>query len=178
MIQPLRARHRRWITALAVLLPAAFVLALAARPAPPAAVALSPALDPAAETARPLAGWDDLWRGADLSTRVSRGRDGGLRLDLEATAAPAAPDLLVYWVPSGTPAAGSDPATETPTDAALPPDAMLLGPFAGGAYGLRLPPGAAGGGGLLLYSLAHGRIAAGAELPPIAPPAPGPETAP
>jgi len=156
VIRPLRLRHRRWTTALAVLLPAGVVLALATRPGPPPRMALPPVLAPEPPAARPLAGWDGLWRGAELTTRIGAVPDGGLRLDLEARVPVEAPDLLVYWHP----AAGAEPGA-----AALPPGATLLGTFAGGAYGLPLPAAARGGGALILYSLAHGEVAAAAELP-------------
>lgn len=156
MIRPLRIRHRRWTTALAVLLPAGVVLALATRPAPPPATALPPALAPEPPAARPLAGWQGLWRGTELTTRIGAVPDGGLRLDLEPSAPVRAPDLLVYWHPD---------TGATPGDPALPHGATLLGRFAGGAYGLPLPAAAHGGGGLILYSLAHGEVVATAELP-------------
>lgn len=80
MIRSLRRRHRASALVLALLLPAAYVTALSARPTPEAA--------PAARSDGELA-----W---------SLGRDafGRLVLELDASDTPVIPDALVYWAPA------------------------------------------------------------------------------
>ncbi len=131
MIRSLRRRHRATAFLLALLLPAAFVAALAARPAP------EPQLG---ERVRAALGFS---LGVDAF--------GRLVLELDASGAPVIPDALVYWAPD---ASGE---RELPPGAvllgALPQDAARLFIL---PYPAREQRGVA-----LVFSLAwHKRVAA------------------
>ena len=77
MIRSLRRTHRATVLSLALLLPCAYVVALASRPAPETALRF-PAKD-----------------APDF--RVGRDAFGRLVLELDARGAPLVPDALVYW---------------------------------------------------------------------------------
>ncbi len=155
MIAPLRRRHRWTTAALAVALPVAYVVALAARPDEPVVDKLPPALAPA------VAGPVD----ADLGLLIedpplaARTRGEGSRwwLELEPVSAVVRPEVLVYWSPSPAKAGR------------LPADAYLMGGLAGArARAFELPAAALGNAGtLVLYSLGHQETVASAHLPPI-----------
>jgi hypothetical protein len=174
VIRPLRRRHRQVWGALAVVLPAVYVAALAARPAPPRLDPLPPALvSGVPEGAAELGVRDNLWRGAVLRTRLLALPGGGLAVELAASAVPAVPTPLVYWS-SGAEAASAGETAERPGEApglcaheGLPAEATLLGPLGfGGPTVLPLPEAArTGAGRLLLWSFGHGRVVAWAELP-------------
>jgi len=166
VIHPLRRRHRLLITALAVVVPTLYLLALAARPSFPedgwGRGGIPPSLEPIKEVGRELAAWPDLWpEPVRLTTRLVAMPDGLRALELLPVAPPDAPDLLLYWTPA---AHQGDPASAGET---LPGEAWLLGPFAPESpIPLPLPEVAwEGGGTLLLYSLGHQRLVAHAALP-------------
>lgn len=102
MIRALRRTHRASVLLLALLLPAAYLVALGARPTPPAAGVFSPKPAP--------------------DFRVGRDAFGRLVLELDARGAPLIPDALVYW------AAETTAESPLPPDAvllgALPQDAV------------------------------------------------------
>lgn len=155
MILPLRRRHRRMILALALVLPALYVGALAARPSPPPALPLTGVVSGAPPLGASLAGqWPDLWMGLPITTRLLVAPDLGRWVEIAPRRDLEVPGPLLYWHPG--PAAGGG----------LPPDAVLLGPLAAGApRAFRLPLEAAGGE-LLLWSLEHGELVGRATLPP------------
>lgn len=93
MIRSLRRTHRTAVLLLALLLPPAYLLALAARPAPEAVLSF-PAKD-------------------EPSFRLGRDAFGRLVLELDARGAPLIPDALVYWAAEAT----AEP--ELPRDAVL-----------------------------------------------------------
>ena len=157
MIRARRQLHARVFTGLAVALPLLFGTALWLRPQVP------PQADPAVKL-RELAGQRtgpgsggvqtiDAREG-DLRFEVAAApaEDGGPAIAVRPSAAPLAPDLLVYWAPEGSeqPGAGS----------------FLMGALAGPAERrLRLPPVATRStgnatGDVLVYSLAHGEVLA------------------
>jgi hypothetical protein len=79
VIRSLRRRHRASALLLALLLPPAFIAALAARPAP--------------EPSHTVPG------SAEFAWSLGRDAFGRLVLELDASGAPVIPDALVYWVP-------------------------------------------------------------------------------
>ncbi len=169
MIAPLRKRHRRTVSALAVLVPALYVLALAARPDPPVVDALPPALaDPT--PGEVLSDYGALFTGQAIAARL-RG-DGAARwVELEPREPVARPEVLVYWAP------GSEGGYDRLGDGAV-----LLGALAGArprAY--PLPDAALGRDGrLVLYSLGHQEVVDSAPLPAVTAPSvgtPAPEVA-
>lgn len=148
MIAPLRRRHRSMFVVLAVAVPALFLTALAHRPTAP----LVPKLPIELVSTTPSAG-QSLELFADYAASLLVDADGA-HLTLEALAPLRQPDLLAYFS-TGAPAASS-----------LPAEAHLLGPVAWGQpRTFALPPAAADGGHLLLYSLPHQEVTAAAELP-------------
>lgn len=153
MIRPLRQRHRRVFTALALLLPAAWTAAILARPLElaPATEALveSPfsAVEPLAlATAADLGPWGDL----PLSAVVGTDGAGRALVEFRASAPLAAADLLVYWTPSWSPGAE------------LAADARLLGRLGRGPARWPLPRAS---GWLVLYDLARAELVAARALP-------------
>jgi hypothetical protein len=162
MIRPLRRRHRRLVLGVAVIVPPLFVAALASRDLPRPMDRVPAALLP--DVGAPGA-WaieaPDLWPGLGIDIRIGRDPAGDTPvLELTTAEALTAPDVLLYWAP-GTVAA----------DGALPPDARLVGHMAGLVVErFRLPePAAAGGGTLVLYSLARQELVAAAPLPALEP---------
>lgn len=159
MTRALRRTHRRVVTTLALALPAAIAVALAARPTPPAPAALGVrALD---TPAAPLleAHWEG--RAGDPSLALVA-RLGALdaqatmpALDLDVRSDQGQPETLAYW--SARDAAGD----------ALPDDAILLGPIdVQRTQRLVLPVAARRTPGvLLLYRIAQGTVIARLALP-------------
>src|SRR5262249_36960499 len=105
MIRPLRQQHRRTFAVLAVMLPAALIIGLAARKPVPTADSLSD------EVARapwkfPVKQWsrDDVF--LKTNVRVAFLRDPGehsrFAFALFAPKAFIKPDLLIYWIPGNT----------------------------------------------------------------------------
>ncbi|MCG8460185.1 MAG: hypothetical protein MI919_28205 [Holophagales bacterium] len=163
MIAPLRRRHRRVITLLAVALPVLVVLALGARPEPPVA---EPLLDgPVVPGTPPVA---SVMLGGDSAE--SPPIEGMIRrhaevLELELGLPLRHPDVLAYWLedPTGDSAgAGSAPAAS-----GIPAEAYLLGPVTARRVNVYRLPEASGGraGRLLLYSLGHQLRLAEAAVP-------------
>lgn len=157
MIAPLRRVHRRAWFSLALLLPVAYVAALAARTPIPGARWADADLPDAVL-------WTDDHALAPLDVTVSLRRppeplDGAapvVVVALEPHSDPQLPDLLLYWTPDAA-----------RIDAPLPPRAVLLGAFGGDRHAAfraceaqRTTAGSA-----VLYSLAHQRVAAVAPLP-------------
>lgn len=148
MNAPLRRRHHALTLALSVALPAWFVLALARREQRPVAGELP--LDP-----RATVGVDALPNGVGVErSAVSdygqrwRVRIDGARVAIAQTDGAPLPDLLAYWTADGA------------TDE-LPADAVLLGAVATSERTFAVPRER---GVLVLFSLAHGEIAAQCEL--------------
>ncbi|MFZ0827638.1 MAG: hypothetical protein WAO02_09475 [Verrucomicrobiia bacterium] len=149
MIRLLRQRHRRMVITLGIILPATFVVGIAARrPVPtvnelPAALAISSHKFEAIEWKRA-----DLFAKTQVEVRLLREQIGAGRFAIGFSSAKdfVKPDLIVYWV------AGRPEITGT-----MPGNAMLLGEF--GSFVLPLPPDvAARSGVLVLYSLADNEI--------------------
>lgn len=152
MILALRQVHRRIFIGLAVLIPAGFITAIAARRPIPVADSLPAALAGAATDFKTVL-WtrQDFFRQAGISTRlVGDGvAKGKLAVTFEAPNNFAKPDLLVYWAQG----------TKGVPDA-LPGNSQLLGAFAGQAP-LQLPLDAMNiEGRLILYSLADQEVVA------------------
>jgi hypothetical protein len=148
MIAALRRRHRVAWVALALAVPPAFILALAARPTlpPPSEIPAALVVDPPAAALREERA--DLWTPLAIRTRIYS--NGVIELaplvDLEQ------PDVLVYWSP--------DTAKER-----LPDGARWIGRLAGTSpRRFLLPPDAIGRGYLHLYSLGHAQWLASAAL--------------
>lgn len=162
MIRPLRARHRRVVTVLAVLVPVVFVAGLLARQPVPAEDDLPRSVRPATPERWTAIEIDDVAWG-DLALRtiwlagpepVAEGpRQRGVKLRFLED--PRIPDLLVYWAP-------------TAEGRALSLEAHLLGAIGDRQErSWRLPPGAAGGGVLVLYSLARQEVVGTARVPAV-----------
>ena len=148
----LRRRHRIATIALAVLMPPALALALAARSGPPPRGGLPHALTAEVATGAPRWSRDDLWTVTPIRTRGFAGATSEAESVIELTPLrdPMLPDLLVYWSAAGA----SD---------RLPEGAQLLGRLAGTET--RRFPAPAAGGRLHLYSLGHARLVDSAALP-------------
>lgn len=151
MTRELRRRHRMATLALALLLPAAYVAALAARaPSPVAASSL----------AAPLGEPSLVATGARVTlpsgVTLARDADGARVVELDSRGLGAQPDALAYW------------SAEPPRGESLPPDVFFLGALAeDGARAWRLPePAQAGGGNLLVFSVAWQRVTFAASLAP------------
>ena len=145
---PLRQRHRRIFAVLSLLLPLLFIAGIVARRAVPQYESLPPALAPKTSTFTATGDErEDLFDRSPISVRLFRDHDSGaLALGLTASKDFLKPDLMVYWS-----ARGPD------TGDALPPDAVLLGPFVSAI--LVLPPEAAATDGrVILFSLANQEI--------------------
>lgn len=145
MIQPLRRWHRRTFFGLALMLPILFTAALAARK--PAASERAPL--ESRGSSPPLA-----WRAPvtfQLGGQAATLREStcGAWIEIDPTADPLAPDLLVYW-------------SDTPPGPNGPPEyGHLLGAVAGSGAG-RLPVSAPlrhKRGYLTFYSLARQEVA-------------------
>jgi hypothetical protein len=152
VIRPLRRAHRAIVTVLAVALPLAFVQALRGRNPVPAGELSAAVLGSAPRADLPrLVGLRAL-DGVRLEQRVFATPEGRLSVEVSLAPASAAPDALLYW-------AAADPGPA----AGLPEHALLLGRLAG-ATRFALPPDAAGGGWLVVYSLIHQEVVIAAEL--------------
>jgi hypothetical protein len=157
MITSLRNRHRIIITALAFFIPIVFVSGLMIRkPVPPSDRLPIIQTDFATEQASVLYEDKNLWKGQAMTTRVvaiDRNRSN-LFLELQGTRDLAEPDKLVYWSES------------QPLPDRLPENALLLGELSGmRVEQLSLPERASAiRGYLTIYSLAHRKIVATAEL--------------
>lgn len=147
---------RRWHFRLISLLAPAAVVTLAAAIAVRRAVPVNPV---PGSLATPLpAGAPGTRRlvreaGLTLELRLSSPSPGGRAVELTPLVEPHTADLLVYW--------SAGPAT-----AALPADAVLLGPLAGLQPVRYLLPQGAGGtaGRLFLYTTADGRVLSQLDL--------------
>lgn len=148
MNSPLRRRHQLLTLALAVALPAWFVVVLAQREPRPLAGALP--LDPrAAGAVEALPAGVGVERQLESATgqRWSL-RTNGARLAIAQSGGDALPDLLAYW------------SSRSATDE-LPADAVLLGAVAARERTFAVPRER---GALILFSLARGEIAAQCKL--------------
>jgi hypothetical protein len=156
MIRPLRQRHRFIFSALAALLPLAFVLAWSARNTPLRVRELPAALSNQLSSF-PHVLWEkqNLWPDLKMSTRICGDAlpPTQLALELHPHEDFNAPDVLVYWSPQSS---GEDLN-----------EAYLLGTLAGmHKRSWPLPQAALQSEGkLILYSLGHQRILATAALP-------------
>jgi hypothetical protein len=150
MILPLRQRHRRMFSVLAVALPVALVLGIAARrPVPtsaslPGGISGEPRRFPASQWTR-----DDLFTKIPIHVALVRERidSGQFAVELSAPRNFARPDLLVYWI------VGSSTVPD-----AVPDNAVLLGSF---TSSLPLPFSTSqspSNGMLILYSLADHEV--------------------
>jgi hypothetical protein len=163
VIRPLRQRHRRVTTGLALLLPLAYGAAILAREPegtwelPPVARAENPGLGDGGQVV--LAG-REAWGGLPLEARFTAGveqkSEHGV-VELTPLEPLREPDLLVYW-------------TSSEARDALPSFAVLLGRLGEVRRSWRLPHA---GGYLTLFDLAHGELIASRPVPPV--PAPGSE---
>jgi len=147
MIRPLRRLHCRAVIALGILLPAAFVVGVAARrPIPRMAslpVGLTTSPQPSGVTI-----WqrDDLFKGTSIQVRLLRDPIGRFTVAFSAVRYFVKPDLIVYWVAASPVGAG-----------VLPDNARLLGSFE--SPSLTLPAeSATTSGSLILYSLADQEV--------------------
>jgi hypothetical protein len=149
MIRPLRKRHRRIVSVLAIFLSLAFAVGIAARRPVPVDAAWRPAL-----TGAPGGSLVKEWVPAGLfakspvQVRLLRlpGEPGQFAFELSAAKDFLKPDLLVYWAAGNPGVAGI-----------LPDHAILLGAFSSRA--LPLPDEVARARGVLvLYSLADNEV--------------------
>jgi hypothetical protein len=135
---------------LAIILPAAFAMGVAARKPVPAIEVLPAALMPPA-TSFPAPIWSrkDLFSKAPIPAALLRERAdaGRYAIQLFVPAAFAKPDVLVYWCPVANVSKDS-----------IPDDAVFLGSFNGSTP--RPLPGeiSSAPGTLILYSLANGEV--------------------
>jgi hypothetical protein len=149
MIRPLRNAHRRIFTALAIALPVAFAISVAARKSPPVAANLPPALATAPDR------FDvSLWQRADMFPKTGIGLGlmresaeiGAFAVSFQGAEDFARPDLIVYWFVG-----------ETTSPDTVPEGARLLGAF--WARALILPADLTNTEGrLILFSLADQEI--------------------
>jgi hypothetical protein len=163
MIRELRRRHRFAALGLALLLPPAYLGALAARvPAPVAASSLVATLgEPSVELATKRVRVP-LRADAELAAAVFLGRDsdGARVVELDTRGLAAQPDALVYW-------SASAPRTES-----LPLDVFFLGALPDDARRAYRLPAAADerGGSVLVFSVAWQRVLLTQSLEPGATP--------
>ena len=165
MIAPLRRRHRRMTAALALAVPALYVLALSGRPPEPVAETLPSALAGDPPPGEVVNEYGALFIGQAVAVRL-RGGGSPWWIELEPREPVTRPEVLVYWTP------------ETPAVAdRLPADAFLLGALAGRrTLAFALPEDALGRAGqLVLYSLGHQEVVASAPLPAIGEPPAAPD---
>jgi hypothetical protein len=163
MIGALRRRHRFAALGLAILLPPAYLAALAARTsAPVAAESLATTLGEEsvaipADRVRLAAPAD-----AELVLPLTLGRDadGARVVELDSRGLAAQPDALVYWTPAA------------PQAKTLPPEVFLLGALPDdGERAYRLPAAASERvGSLLVFSVAWQRVLLVQSLEPRATP--------
>lgn len=157
MITSLRNRHRVIVTALAFFVPIVFISGLMIRnPIPPSDRLPTIHTDLGTEQASVLYEDKNLWKGQAITARVVaiEHNRSTLFLELQGTRNLAEPDLLVYWSES------------QPLPERLAENAILLGKL-NGVQVERLPlPERASDirGYLTIYSLAHRKIVATAEL--------------
>ena len=154
MIRSLRRRHLSVWLVFAMLVPVGVAIALAAR------TTVAPSdwqVD--AQLGASFEKWTSQWEReaffAELPISIALQHDssGGWRLHIAATAELVQPDLLLYWVEKGA--------------AELDSSARLMGAVSH-QRAVDLPMAGElvdGGGELLLYSLAHGRVVSRAEWP-------------
>jgi hypothetical protein len=149
MIRPLRTAHRRIFLALAMALPVAFAISVAARKSPAVAGTLPPALAPAPDRFNA-----SIWHRTDLFPQTGIGAGlmresadrGAFAIRFQAAEHFARPDLIVYWF------AGATISQDT-----LPESARLLGAF--WARALPLPADLTDTEGrLIVFSLADQEI--------------------
>lgn len=149
MIRTLRQRHRLTFRMLAFLLPAAFVVSLAARKPVPVVHALPAALQNPSLPYEPTGILrTNLFAKVPVQIRFlkRKGRAEQFAVELSGDKNMLEPDLIVYWIPDG--AATLDK---------IPDTAVLLGSY--GPAAMDLPDQAAELRGILvLYSLANGEI--------------------
>jgi hypothetical protein len=150
MIRPLRQRHARIFAVLAVSLPVAFAVGVAARKPVPTIETLPAALKP--ETAAFTA---IIWSHNDFFSKTpiravllrENAETGRYAIQLFASAHFAKPDLLIYWS-RGFNKSGNE----------IPDGAVLLGVL-GESVPMQLPVEISSGSGtLVLYSPADGEV--------------------
>ena len=141
MIQPLRTVHRRVFVTLALVLPVILVAGLGARHRCLRPVAPAKQVADSVHLVRNSTG---MWQSHAIQTEFFADSitPDNLYVVLRPAQDPSEPDLLLYW------------ATSQPSGVSLPAEARLLGAFVAGKT-FTLPRGAAPGGHLVLYSLAH-----------------------
>ena len=163
MIRALRRHHRFAALGLAVLLPPAYLGALAARaPAPVEAESLATTLGEEsvatpADRVRMVAPSDAEFV---LPVTLGRGADGARVVELDSRGLAAQPDALVYWTPA------------VPQAKSLPPEVFLLGALPDdGVRAYQLPAAASERvGSLLVFSVAWQRVLLAQSLEPKAKP--------
>lgn len=158
MIRPLRQRHRMIISLLALVLPVAFIFALAARKRVPRMQDVPASLrGNDATLPQTLFEREDLWPDLSITTRLlaDQHQPAKLAVELHPQEALAAPDILVYWRPRDVEASAASLA-----------QAYLLGTLGGRQKRSWYLPEAARTteGELILYSLGHQTILATAPL--------------
>jgi len=140
------------VLALALLVPALYLLALRSRPAVELMQEMPPAVTVAAIPATAKAGaWSDLDEARLVRARLTTG-DKARWIEIELQAPLQRPDVLIYWT--------SDNGDNSGT---LPTDSWLLGTLTDSARQHFLLPVAiprSGGGQLILYSLGHQEVVA------------------
>ena len=160
MIQSLRHRHRLTIMMLTVLLPLIFVCGLLARKAAPVSARLPVIrLDQSPGQFVVIRDEPALWKDQSIKTRLLKPGNDATKVLLELTPLrdPGEPDVLVYV------------SEEKPADDRVADRALLLGSL-NGAHPVRfvMPDKfAASTIHLILYSLAHHKVIATAELSPL-----------
>ncbi len=159
MIHSLRRRHFHGFATLAVVLPIAYGIGLAARTGPAVQPSIPAPLlgdEPGVELAEEIL-WSrgDLWGDLPIDTMLRRAPDDGRVLELTPREDLRQPELLAYWSP------GLDP------ELGLGDRAVLLGRLGGTApRRFRLPAEVQDvPGRLVLYSLAHHDVVAQAAFP-------------
>ena len=158
MIRPLRQRHRIAISAIAILLPIAFVAGIAARKTIPA-MELPPAIiQPQPAFSHLVFKKDNLWPDLEVAVRVFADSlpPANLIVELQPRSYIKMPDILIYWSPR--------PANSLEK---LPENAFLVGTLSGvEARRFPLPsPALNSDGSLILYSLARQEMIAAALAP-------------
>ncbi|MFI5317242.1 MAG: hypothetical protein ACHQ6T_16195 [Myxococcota bacterium] len=146
MIRELRRRHRLTAVGLALLLPPAYVVALASRaPVPLVARPLPAALG---EPLLALTSGRVRLPAQSVALALGRAADGSRVVELDTRGLPALPDALVYWSARDS-VAGS-----------LPDDSFFLGAVPGNAVrAYRLPAASdSGAGSLVVFSVAWQKI--------------------
>lgn len=147
MIAPLRLRHRRVVTLLAFAVPALVLVAVGQRPDYDVQRHAHGASAPQTTGAMAL----DLFDSPPVQGHL-RHEGTGAVLQVQTTAAPTRPDLLLYWSP------------DSPGDQ-LPANSVLLGALPSHALRLYNLPRTTAGGFVSLYSLAHQELVASSPLP-------------